>query len=545
MKIAITADYTLVVDPTWRQLALAAVYLECDSTAGPIAITLPLISAFAGFRNMQLFVVDVAGTAAANPITIVPVAPNTIDGGTATIDVNNGAAEVQIMSDNIWGCFESAITPYAPQTVRQRVIRVDALYGNDTLAAADPYNTNVTPFQTLTAAHAAAQPTDTIVLFPAATYSFSGSLYRDGGAIEIMSGSTLQWNTPGTVISGGTRATEFTIYGEGILDLTNTIDTDATANKIINILCHKLITRSNGLCYAAGTPLFRVFTDIWDVAAGSTAAGFFVSEAPIIQAKCKAGTWATAVFAGFVFSGLASSGNDESYFHFDLCNITVNGLFICQNGVSADYKINTSGKVKSVSTGTTFGVITTTGSPAAKINSKMDITCIKYAHYITGGSIARIEGSLLSTNTAGTETPAVLVNHVDAQVSIMNSNITATITNGGAVWAQQGLVLIDDCQITNEIAAVATAYPLKVGVNGGSSAGLVKAVLKNLYLLSDPDGANAGGSPSIYIDAASGNDIFQYIGNIITNGGVSANVVEVVGVFTVQTFATFSKVPKV
>jgi hypothetical protein len=70
---------------------------RCDTTGGVLTITLP--SAF-DLRGEMIFVKDVGGAAAANPITVVPSGADTIDGSpSATISANKGA--LALISDGV------------------------------------------------------------------------------------------------------------------------------------------------------------------------------------------------------------------------------------------------------------------------------------------------------------------------------------------------------------------------------------------------------------------------------------------------------------
>lgn len=67
----ITSDYTIVANPSWQQIPLQDVYLECDSTLSPINIQLPSIADLNGFYNVRFHIIDAAGVASTNPINIL------------------------------------------------------------------------------------------------------------------------------------------------------------------------------------------------------------------------------------------------------------------------------------------------------------------------------------------------------------------------------------------------------------------------------------------------------------------------------------------
>jgi len=434
-------------------------------------------------------------------------------------------------------------------TILKKVIYVDGINGNNALAAANMYDQKYA-FLTYAAAHAAAAQNDTIILLPGSSYTWNGGqIFRNGGAIEIMKGATLTWIwTPGAIT--GNTGDSFTIYGEGTFSMNNTIDaTDPAGNKTFNIFVDTFnITAGNGICFARGFMKFNIDVNICNFST-ATAAGFFTAEAPVLKFKCNTANWNTPVFPGFVFSALSSS-TDESFFDIGVMNITQGGLFQVQNGTSQGYSIRVKGKINSSSSvPAAVGMITTSQSPAGTINSEADINCTgsAFPYYLLGNSRVSIQGTIKHTPPAQNGSAI----HIDDSISqseiiIRNANIFGNRLVGGAVWARRaGIVMIEESSVTNEASGVATAAAVKVGVDGGSSAGLVLSLMKGVVLLCDPATQNAGGSNSIYVDQPSGANLFQYMGPVITNAGANANVIEVIGAFSVVTFAGFSRMPKV
>lgn len=88
------------------------VYLECDTSGGPVVINLCKISELNGFHNVKLFVSDASDNASVNNITINANAPDKIDGGaSAVISANGGSCEVRVADADSWMALESNQAP--------------------------------------------------------------------------------------------------------------------------------------------------------------------------------------------------------------------------------------------------------------------------------------------------------------------------------------------------------------------------------------------------------------------------------------------------
>lgn len=100
----ITGNYTLVADPkTWRMTNNEEVRLNCDTSGGPVNITLPPIADLLGFYNVKIFVVDKNNTAGTNPINVLTSGGNTLNGQpTQSVNTNGGAAIVQVADADNW-----------------------------------------------------------------------------------------------------------------------------------------------------------------------------------------------------------------------------------------------------------------------------------------------------------------------------------------------------------------------------------------------------------------------------------------------------------
>ena len=68
--MAISGTYNLVANPTWKNLVLQEIYLECDTTLAPVTINLFPISDLGRFWNVKIYVTDISNNAGTNPITI-------------------------------------------------------------------------------------------------------------------------------------------------------------------------------------------------------------------------------------------------------------------------------------------------------------------------------------------------------------------------------------------------------------------------------------------------------------------------------------------
>jgi hypothetical protein len=104
-------DFVIPNPNTLNVEVLNEVYIHCDSTLGTITINLPNIVTIGSF-SPKIYVVDDAGTAAANNITIVAdpgavgppvIAANTINGAVDyTISTNDESVCLSIVSETKW-----------------------------------------------------------------------------------------------------------------------------------------------------------------------------------------------------------------------------------------------------------------------------------------------------------------------------------------------------------------------------------------------------------------------------------------------------------
>jgi hypothetical protein len=104
MLKTITGTYDLVPNSSWNDLQTEEIRLVCDTTSAPVVVNLPQISSIVGGTlNVKIYVVDGAGNAATNNITINPGGSNKIGASTSyVINVNNGGAYIQIGSPTNW-----------------------------------------------------------------------------------------------------------------------------------------------------------------------------------------------------------------------------------------------------------------------------------------------------------------------------------------------------------------------------------------------------------------------------------------------------------
>lgn len=107
----ITGNYTLPFNSNWSNTALQDVYLDCDSTAAAVNITLPAISELERLAwNVRIHVRDAAGTAATNAINIIAdtTTPDKINGvPQVSIDIKNGSGLITVVSDSQWAFAET------------------------------------------------------------------------------------------------------------------------------------------------------------------------------------------------------------------------------------------------------------------------------------------------------------------------------------------------------------------------------------------------------------------------------------------------------
>ena len=97
---AADSPYSLVADENFSTGAIDCVYIDCDSTLGPITILLPAVKDCPFFKP-TVYVNDVSGTAQTNNITVTPDAANVdlIDGQhvNVKIDQNKGSIKLEMV----------------------------------------------------------------------------------------------------------------------------------------------------------------------------------------------------------------------------------------------------------------------------------------------------------------------------------------------------------------------------------------------------------------------------------------------------------------
>jgi hypothetical protein len=100
----ITGTYNLISDTSWNTMQNQEIKLVCDTTLAPVVLNLPQISSIlGGTLNVKIYVVDGAGNASANNITINPGGSNKIGASSSyVINVNNGGVYIQIGSLTNW-----------------------------------------------------------------------------------------------------------------------------------------------------------------------------------------------------------------------------------------------------------------------------------------------------------------------------------------------------------------------------------------------------------------------------------------------------------
>jgi hypothetical protein len=140
----ISGNYTLKVNPDWRNVQLDELYLECDTSGGPVNIQLFEIAELEGFRNLKIYVSDISGNAETNNIRITAGGSNIIDSLTdIAIDINNGVESLSVVNENQWMAIssETSTGPVGPGPVEySNVIFVDPVFGNDLTATAGRFD---------------------------------------------------------------------------------------------------------------------------------------------------------------------------------------------------------------------------------------------------------------------------------------------------------------------------------------------------------------------------------------------------------------------
>ena len=115
--MVISGNFTLAPDPSiWKNLPNDTVRLFCDTTGGPVNITLPAIADLLGIWNVKIFVVDISDNAATNNITVnVGSATDKIDtGASIVLNINGSSTEIQVVSESKWMSLESNLPVVLP-----------------------------------------------------------------------------------------------------------------------------------------------------------------------------------------------------------------------------------------------------------------------------------------------------------------------------------------------------------------------------------------------------------------------------------------------
>lgn len=103
MQVKISGNYTVVPSAQFRDTNNQELFLECQTSLGPVNITLPAISAFLGFHNIKIYVNDLDGMAGTNPITIITNPVDRINSALTSVLNQDGASDmVAISGDNDW-----------------------------------------------------------------------------------------------------------------------------------------------------------------------------------------------------------------------------------------------------------------------------------------------------------------------------------------------------------------------------------------------------------------------------------------------------------
>ncbi len=101
--IQVSANYTVSVPESANNVVNQGVILNCDSTSGAIAITVPAISTFGNSPKFSIVVNDAAGTSATNPITVTVDAGDKVNNATTTVLNQTGKAlTMNIVGPNDW-----------------------------------------------------------------------------------------------------------------------------------------------------------------------------------------------------------------------------------------------------------------------------------------------------------------------------------------------------------------------------------------------------------------------------------------------------------
>jgi len=111
----ISGTYNLQVNENWRWLELQEVYIECDTTSGPVTINLFDIADIDRFWNAKFYISDISNNASTNNITINCSPSDTINYSNVTsavINTNGGRGLLFIVTEGQWGFANLSEIPY-------------------------------------------------------------------------------------------------------------------------------------------------------------------------------------------------------------------------------------------------------------------------------------------------------------------------------------------------------------------------------------------------------------------------------------------------
>jgi len=113
LKPTTDSTFNLIYNPNVRPENNNEVRLLVDTSLqvvpAAVNINLPAISQFNGIFTLQLYVIDVNGSAGAFPINIIPAVNDDIDGGSGvSISTNNGNIVLTIAADGYWTTYGSS-----------------------------------------------------------------------------------------------------------------------------------------------------------------------------------------------------------------------------------------------------------------------------------------------------------------------------------------------------------------------------------------------------------------------------------------------------
>lgn len=143
----ITGTYQIVADTSWRSSTNGKVYLNCDTSTGPVNIYLCSIADLGGFNNVEFNIVDLNDTAGTNNINVYPKAlsGNTINGfASAKVDNNGGSAIVRVADATNWEFDEVGGTEVSSSVSVNKVAKGGATPGSLVDSQRTDDGTNIT-----------------------------------------------------------------------------------------------------------------------------------------------------------------------------------------------------------------------------------------------------------------------------------------------------------------------------------------------------------------------------------------------------------------